>query len=90
MKRIVEQSLRRADGYVVSYSGAIRWGNFDGRIQLFATFELVTSTEVCVQVHEGGKVGSGAGILVVKGLMKEGTSEYSNFMLQSGVRCKGD
>ncbi len=65
MKRIVEQSLRRADSYVVSYSGVIRWGNFDGRVQLFATFELVSSTEVCVQVHKSSKVGSGAGILVV-------------------------
>jgi hypothetical protein len=69
VKRIVKQSLRRADGYVVSYFSAIRWGNFDGRVQLFATFELIASTEVCIQVHKGSKVGSGAGILVVEGLM---------------------
>jgi hypothetical protein len=50
VKRIVEQSLRRADGYVVSYSGAVRWGNFDGRVQLFTTFEFIASTEVRVQV----------------------------------------
>ncbi len=86
MERIVEQSLGRANGYVVSYSGAIRWGNFNSRIQLFATFKLVSSTEVCVQVHEGSKVGSRAGILVVEWLLKEGTGEYLNFVLQGRVR----
>ncbi len=88
MKRIVEQSLGRANGYVVSYSGAIRWGNFNSRVQLFATFKLVSSTEVCVQVHEGSKVSSGAGILVVKWLLKESTGEYLNFVLQGRIRRK--
>ncbi len=69
VKRIVEHSLRRADGYVVSYSSPVRRGNFDDRVQLFATFELIESTEVCVQVHESSKVGSGASIFVVEWLM---------------------
>ncbi len=39
------------------------------------------SAEVCVKIHEGNKVGSGTGVLVVEGLMYEGAGEYLEFVL---------
>ncbi len=89
MVRVVEHSLRRADSYVVSYSGAVRRGDLNSRVQQFPTLQLVTSTEVCVKVHESSKVSPWTGVFVVEGLLKEGTSENLEFVLQGGIGSKG-
>ncbi len=69
MVRVVEHSLRRADSYVISYSGAVRRGDFNSGVQQFSTFQFVTSTEVRVKIHEGRKVGPLTGVFVVEGLL---------------------
>jgi hypothetical protein len=79
MVSVVEHALRRTDGYVVSYSGAVCRSCLNRGVQQFPTFQLVTSTEVCVKIHKSGKVGPWTGVLVVKGLLKEGASEDLEF-----------
>ncbi len=81
MVGIVEHSLRRADSYVVSYSGAVCRGYLDSSVQQFPTFQLVPSTEVCVKIRKSSKVGPWTGVFVVEGLLKEGTSEDLEFVL---------
>jgi hypothetical protein len=81
MVSILEHSLRRTDSYVVSYSGAVCRSYIDSGVQQFPTFQLVPSTEVCVKICKSGKVGPWTGVLVVKGLLKEGASKDLEFVL---------
>jgi hypothetical protein len=85
----VEQSLRWSDGYVIFYSGAVCRSYLDCRVQEFPSFQLVLSAEVGVKIHKGGNVGPWTGVLVVKGLLKEGASEDLEFVLKCGVKGKG-
>jgi hypothetical protein len=78
---VVEHSLGRADGNVVSYSSAVCRGDFNSGVQQFPTFQLVASTEVRVKIHEGGEVGRWTGVFVVEGLLQEGAGENPEFVL---------
>jgi hypothetical protein len=69
------------NGYSISDSGVIGGSYPKGSVQNFTTFQPVSSAEIGVTIHKGGKVGAWAGIFVVEWLLKEGPQKDSELML---------
>jgi hypothetical protein len=68
---IVKGMMIRSDCYSISDSGMVGRGHSDGCVQKFPTFQTIFD-EVCVQIHESGKVGTWIGIFGLEWFLKQG------------------
>jgi hypothetical protein len=80
--------LAWANGYAIPDSSLVGRSNIYRGVQDFTIFQAVSSTKIAIQIHEDGKVCLWAGIFIMVWLLKEGSSEDSEFVLKRGVWSK--